>query len=298
LSQTNGGDSNIMGGSFYKSRFSPYHNYQSLKNVRQSQQHSKFSNGNHNNINSNESSSIRNLKLETSSLAPQPPPPPFDSQNMVFFNSPNYSVAPSSSNEAAVTAAAVAATAALFPSPSMLYPNKSHGSFNPFKNISLNLSDNFYDPSLSSSSAGSSRNNMSSGYCSLDENNSFINGKSFNTSQNASFHFNHTNTPITSNNNNNNVKLQAPFVNSSASLAHIMNWIKNEPSTEHLVDLTSRILLSAIKWTKTQRNFLNLPLADQVLLINENISELYILQMAENKSAYNESEFHFLQDYF
>jgi len=137
---------------------------------------------------------------------------------------------------------------------------------------------------------------MSSGYCSLDENNSFINGKSFNTSQNASFHFNHTNTPITSNNNNNNssnVKLQAPLVNSSASLAHIMNWIKNEPSTEHLVDLTSRILFSAIKWTKSQRNFLNLPLADQVLLINENISELYILQMAENKSAYNESEFRF-----
>jgi hypothetical protein len=146
----------------------------------------------------------------------------------------------------------------------MLYHNKPAVSFNPFKNISLNLSENFYD--------SSSSRNVSSGYCSLDENNS-SNVKSFNTSVN----FNHSN-------NNNTQK-----INSNASLAHIMNWIKNEPSTEHLVDLTSRILLSSIKWTKTQRNFLNLPLSDQVLLINENISELFILQMAENKSAFNES---------
>ncbi len=77
-------------------------------------------------------------------------------------------------------------------------------------------------------------------------------------------------------------------LNSSASLAHIMNWIKSAPSTENFNEITSRILYSALKWTKTQRNFINLPLNDQFLLINESLSELFILQMAENKLSLND----------
>lgn len=128
--------------------------------------------------------------------------------------------------------------------------------FSAFKNISLNISENAAPAYLS---------NLSSGYCSLDEKNmSNLSSPSANMADSAK-------------------------LNSSASLAHIMNWIRSTPSEENLVEVTSRILYSAIKWTKTQRNFLSLPLADQKCLIYENISELYILQMAETKSASNES---------
>ena len=127
--------------------------------------------------------------------------------------------------------------------------------FSAFKNISLNISENAAPAYLS---------NLSSGYCSLDEKNM-------------------------SNLSSPSAMADSAKLNSSASLAHIMNWIRSTPSEENLVEVTSRILYSAIKWTKTQRNFLSLPLADQKGLIYENISELYILQMAETKSASNES---------
>ncbi len=81
--------------------------------------------------------------------------------------------------------------------------------------------------------------------------------------------------------------------NSNASLAHIMNWIKSEPNAENFNELTSRILYSALKWTRTQRNFVNLPLNDQVLLLNDCLNELFILQVAENKSALTEGCFNF-----
>ena len=234
---------------YHKSRFSPYHTHQSLKQFRQQ---NKFTN--------------------------EPPPPPVNTTANYMvkheahtFNSPmSFPSANFHANDPAMAtmasvAAAAAAQASFFP-----YQKTT---FNPFKNISLNLSEN--SPSYFYDSSSTSRNNLSalsSGYCSLDENNSLYNPKAVNV---------------------NDSKTSFSHLNSNASLAHIMNWIKNAPSTENLVDLTSRMLFSAIKWTKTQRNFLNLSTADQFLLINENISELYILQMAENKSALNESKSNF-----
>ncbi|RNA12609.1 photoreceptor-specific nuclear receptor-like, partial [Brachionus plicatilis] len=77
-------------------------------------------------------------------------------------------------------------------------------------------------------------------------------------------------------------------VHSSASLAHIMNWVKSAPTTEHLIDSTSKILLSALRWAKTLRSFVTLPGHDQSQLLAENLNELFILQMAETKSFMNE----------
>ena len=79
-------------------------------------------------------------------------------------------------------------------------------------------------------------------------------------------------------------------LNSTASLAHIMNWIKTTPSTENFNEITSRILYAALKWTKTQKNFINLPVSDQILLITESLSELFVLQMAENKLSLNDGK--------
>ena len=223
--------------SYYKSRFSPYHTSHSLKQFRQQ---NKFSNN------------FCGEQLSLNKIEPQLAEQ--HHQSMSYFNSPmNFPGASS-----------------LFPVPP--YQQKS-SQFNPFKNISLNLSENspsyFYD-----AASRSNVSTLSSGYCSLDENNSMNNATKV-----AAFGMN---------------EMHHKHLNSSASLAHIMNWIKNAPSAENLVDLTSRILFSAVKWTKTQRNFLNLPVSDQILLLNENISELYILQMAENKSAFNESAWNFI----
>nr|ASL70523.1 nuclear receptor [Brachionus calyciflorus] len=77
-------------------------------------------------------------------------------------------------------------------------------------------------------------------------------------------------------------------IHSSASLAHIMNWIKSTPTTENLIDSTTKILYSAIRWARTQKSFVNLSLQSQSTLINENLNELFILQMAETKSIMNE----------
>lgn len=72
------------------------------------------------------------------------------------------------------------------------------------------------------------------------------------------------------------------------SLAHIMNWIKSTPSAVEFNEVTSKVMYAALKWTKTQKNFCNLPHADQVQLINESLSELFVLQMAESKMGLNE----------
>ena len=66
-----------------------------------------------------------------------------------------------------------------------------------------------------------------------------------------------------------------------------MNWIKSEPNL-NVNELTSRILYSALKWTKTQKNFMDLPLNDQIILLNDCVNELFILQTAENKSSLTE----------
>nr|ASL70491.1 nuclear receptor [Brachionus rotundiformis] len=79
-------------------------------------------------------------------------------------------------------------------------------------------------------------------------------------------------------------------LHSSASLAHIMNWVKSTPTTENLIESTSKILLSAMRWAKTLRSFVTLPSQDQLRLISENLNELFILQMAETKSFMNELE--------
>ena len=67
-----------------------------------------------------------------------------------------------------------------------------------------------------------------------------------------------------------------------------MNWIKSAPPAESFNEITSRALISAIKWTKGQRTFISLPFNDQMQLIAENIAELFVLQMAETKSSFNE----------
>lgn len=77
-------------------------------------------------------------------------------------------------------------------------------------------------------------------------------------------------------------------LHSSASLAHIMNWVKSTPTTENLIESTSKILLSALRWAKTLRSFITLPSQDQMQLLSENLNELFILQMAETKSFFNE----------
>jgi hypothetical protein len=80
-------------------------------------------------------------------------------------------------------------------------------------------------------------------------------------------------------------------VNNSASLAHIMDWIKAPPSSMKSFDeITTRLLTATIKWANTQKSFLSLPFNDQVLLIEESLPELFILQMAESKSdIFNEN---------
>ena len=149
--------------------------------------------------------------------------------------------------------------------------NSTFGSFN-FKNTSIN-SVNY---SLANSSSASS------GYSTSDDNNDSIktehDSKESEMSSEKNFETLAGNCKLNSSSNN-------------ASLAHIMNWIKSEPSSENFNELTNRILYSALKWTKTQRNFVNLPLNDQVLLLNDALSELFILQMAENKSTLSEVVF-------
>lgn len=70
---------------------------------------------------------------------------------------------------------------------------------------------------------------------------------------------------------------------SAASLAHIMNWIKSTPSVESLKDVTTKIFYATVRWAKTQKNFLSLPASDQNSLLNENLTELFVLQMAESR---------------
>jgi hypothetical protein len=76
-------------------------------------------------------------------------------------------------------------------------------------------------------------------------------------------------------------------VNSAASLAHIMNWIRNTPSVENLLDVSSKHFYATLRWAKSQKNFISLPLSDQNALINENIAELFVLQMAESRAFSN-----------
>lgn len=77
-------------------------------------------------------------------------------------------------------------------------------------------------------------------------------------------------------------------IHSGASLAHIMNWVKSAPTAENLIESTTKILLSTLRWAKTLRSFVSLSTQDQLHLLSENLNELFILQMAETKSFMNE----------
>jgi hypothetical protein len=79
----------------------------------------------------------------------------------------------------------------------------------------------------------------------------------------------------------------------AASLAHIMNWIKNTSqitTPESFIELSSRVYFGSIRWAKTQRNLLALNPLDQNIILNENLNELFLLHLAENKSILNESK--------
>lgn len=80
----------------------------------------------------------------------------------------------------------------------------------------------------------------------------------------------------------------AKLASSRASLANIMDWIKSRPTDNWLDDVASKVLFAALRWAKTQTKFLSLPQSDQNALIVENLSELFILKMAETKSFMNE----------
>ena len=138
---------------------------------------------------------------------------------------------------------------------------------------------------LNSPVSANNVSSASSGYSSTSDETSYSNGEGIGAAGKESSAF------VVQNNDENatdNGKLMEKTggvekVNSSLSLAHIMNWIKNEPTAENFSEVTSRILYAALKWTKSQKNFRSLPGSDQTLLVNESLCELFILQMAESK---------------
>jgi len=79
---------------------------------------------------------------------------------------------------------------------------------------------------------------------------------------------------------------------SKLSTAHIMNWIKNEPSSENCSsEATTKTVYTALKWARSQKNLNSLVANDQALLVNESLAELFVLQMAENKLSVNDGMF-------
>ena len=124
------------------------------------------------------------------------------------------------------------------------------------------------------------------------EPNEFEDEESIDLGNNSSENNSKQKSSTTSNNsssskNNNNINS-----NNSASLAHIMNWIKSTPSSssESLAELSTKIFYAAMRWAKTQGNLQALPVMDQSLIVNDNLNELFLLQMAETKTISNESK--------
>ena len=148
--------------------------------------------------------------------------------------------------------------------------------FNPLLNAQFNnkLSSAFKNVSHLGSFNAKNTSSASSGYSTCDDNNDSIKTE-------------HDSNELTNEKSFEQLAGNCKL-NSSASLAHIMNWIKSEPSSENFSELTAKILYSAVKWTKTQKNFVNLPLSDQILMVNDCLSELFILQMAESKLIIND----------
>jgi hypothetical protein len=177
---------------------------------------------------------------------------------------------------------------------------------NAFKNFSAVFSPNNNNMSCNQAMDLSSNTNssfLSSGYNTCDENNSDLTNKENGSNQSdlkseneevaqadGNFRFPYTfylKSLIVS------IRLKidcSKTQNSNASLAHIMNWIKNTPTIENIGLKISRVLISTMKWAKSQRHISNLSPNDQHSLISENLSELFILHMAENKTTCSESK--------
>lgn len=141
-------------------------------------------------------------------------------------------------------------------------------------------------PSFLNSPVSANISSASSGYSTSDETYSVEHTKETNT-QNTSNESIKTESSSTEDSD----KPERSQLKSNLSLAHIMNWIKSTPSTENLNEVTSKVLYSALKWTKTQKNFVSLPSSDQAILVNESLSELFVLQMAENKVSLSDAVF-------
>ncbi len=148
-----------------------------------------------------------------------------------------------------------------------------------FKNFGSFLSPK--NPLFPNNISISNASTSSSGYNTLDENNSLLTNESNKQPYSSdSIRFSSENINVENNLDNNKKNL--------GSLAHIMSWVKSTPTTEDLIDLTVRLLFSVIKWAKRNRNLNLLSEADQNILISENLSQLFILQMAESKTTLKE----------
>jgi hypothetical protein len=60
--------------------------------------------------------------------------------------------------------------------------------------------------------------------------------------------------------------------------------------TDNVYEIATRILFAAVKWARTQRSFIGLPFTDQVILLEECWSELFVLTAAEFRPFLNESK--------
>ena len=138
---------------------------------------------------------------------------------------------------------------------------------------------------LPSNISASNTSALSSGYNTFDENNSQLAND-----QNKQAYSSDSASSDQNSNTENNIENKKNL----GSLAHIMNWVKSTPTTENLIDLTVRLLFSVIKWAKRNRNLNLLSESDQNILISDNLSQLFILQMAESKTTLNECKKYFL----
>ncbi len=67
-----------------------------------------------------------------------------------------------------------------------------------------------------------------------------------------------------------------------------MDWVKATRSSEQCGETTSKVVGAALKWAKSQKNFADLPRADQAQLVRASLGELFVLQAAEGKVSVGE----------
>ena len=68
-------------------------------------------------------------------------------------------------------------------------------------------------------------------------------------------------------------------------------WNHMAPQTDNIYEMATRILFASVKWARTQRSFLGLPFPDQVLLLEDAWSDLFIITATETKFLSNESKY-------